>query len=396
VTHPKIPLTDPDVWRAELRGWIEENLPRHLVMDNSSYRRGSITELEEWERECYGARLWGVTWPHEYGGHGLSIHEHLIANEEIGRVAMPPSVNSVGKELVGPILLSAGSQAQKQSLLRPILEMEHIWCQGFSEPGAGSDLARVRTRAEKIDGGWRINGQKIWTSLAERSDYCLLLARTGTVEDRHKGLILFAVPMNTKGIDVRPIRQMCEAEGFCETFFTDVEVLDDSVVGDVDGGWRAAVSVLSTERATNRMYRGCRFENELQHLVRVCRATPSLAPLLDDNSYRQRLATLWSDMEVVKANARDVVDRIARGYEIGEYGSFIKLHWSEAHQRLAVLGIEMLAQSWDSFAPDVLRARRRFEEIYLEGRAETVYAGTSEIQLGIIADRILELPKVKR
>jgi len=382
--------------RARLRGWLDENVPPHLLEDRPGHRPATVEELTEWERRCYHAGFWGITWPEAYGGHGLTIREHLIANQEIGRLALPPSVNSVAKELVGPILLSAGTEAQKETLLRPILEMEHVWCQGFSEPDAGSDLARLRTRADRIDGGWRINGQKIWTSYASRADYCLLLARTGTVEDRHKGLVLFALPMNLAGIEARPIPQIAEVDGFCETFFTDVEIGDDAVIGSVDGGWRAAVSVLSVERATNRMYRGCRFENELMHLIRTCREAPALAPLLEDAGYRQRIGALWTDMEVIKANAADVVDRVAEGREIGEYGSFIKLHWSEAHQRLAVLGLEMLNHAWRTDDAAVQRAKERFEAMYLEGRCETIYAGTSEIQLGIIADRILGLPRVKR
>jgi alkylation response protein AidB-like acyl-CoA dehydrogenase len=387
------PVADPEAYRAGIRNWLEEDLPPSLRMDDVRYRRPDIATMQDWERRMYAAGLAGISWPVEYGGQGLTIREHLIVNQEIGRTAMPPSVNSIGKELVGPILLRAGSEQQKRNLLRPILEMQHTWCQGFSEPEAGSDLARLRTRAEKIDGGWRINGQKIWTSLADRSDYCLLLARTGSVEDRHRGLVIFALPMDTPGIDPRPIRQMTEAEGFCELFLTDVEVPDDALIGGEDDGWKAAVSVLSVERATNRMYRGFRFENEFRHLVRACAADPAGAEALKDSVWRDRLAALWVDLSIVKAYAADVTERIVHGAEIGEYGSFIKLHWSEAHQRLAVTGRELLALTWANDAPELVRARQRFEEIYLEGRAETIYAGTSEIQLGIIADRVLGLPR---
>lgn len=389
------PARDPDAFRGELRGWLAANLPAELRLDDPRYCDPDIARLQEWERACYKAGLWGVTWPEEYGGHGLTIREHLIANQEMGRMPMPASVNSIGKELVGPILMSAGTEAQKTRFLPPILEMTETWCQGFSEPGAGSDLARLRTRAEKTATGWRINGQKIWTSLADRSDFCLLLARTGTVEDRHKGLVLFALPMDTPGIEVRPIRQIVEAEGFCETFLTDVDLPDDAVIGDVDGGWRAAVSVLSTERATNRMYRGARFQEELEHLVSVCREEPSLAPLLGDRAIRNRLAAIRTDIAVVQSNAADVVARIAAGQGVGEYGSLIKLHWSEAHQRFASFALELLSRAWNSDTPAVAQARARFQQVYLEGRAETIYAGTSEVQLNIIADRMLGLPRIR-
>ncbi|MBJ3777045.1 acyl-CoA dehydrogenase family protein [Acuticoccus mangrovi] len=383
-------------YRARLADFLAASAPAHLYADSVAYRPASNAELADWERACWQAGFWGVTWPTAYGGHGLTMRHHLVANEEIGRLALPPSVNSIGKELVGPIILKAGSEAQKQEFLPRILSMDDIWCQGFSEPGAGSDLARLRTKAVKIDGGWRIDGQKTWTSYADRASHCLLLARTGTVEDRHKGLVLFAVPMTTPGIEARPIAQMTEAEGFCETFFSGVEVPDDALVGAEDGGWAAAVSVLSVERATNRMYRGMRFENELRHLIRTLKTAPSLAPRLEDGAVRVRLAALWRDMEVVKANARDVVERIMAGAEVGEYGSFIKLHWSEAHQRLGAFALELLSGARETDDPDVARARARFEAQYLEDRAATIYAGTSEIQLGIIADRILRLPRTSR
>jgi alkylation response protein AidB-like acyl-CoA dehydrogenase len=335
----------------------------------------------------------GMAWPQSYGGQGLTMREHLIVNQEIGRLAMPLSTNSLGKELVGPILLAIGSEAQKLRFIPRLLGMDDIWCQGFSEPEAGSDLAHVRTRADRTGSGWRINGQKIWTSLADRADFCLLLARTGAPEDRHGSLSLFALPMRAEGVTVRPIRQMTEAEGFCEVFLDDVALGDDALIGSVNEGWRAAVEVLSVERATNRMYRGWRFENEFRHLVRVCASEPALRHVLADPHYRQQLAASWTDIEIVKRYAIDVVQRLADGGHIGQQGSLMKLHWSEAHQRFAALAHEILGLGLAVGTPDVANARRRFEDIYLQGRAETIFAGTTEIQLGIIADRILQLPR---
>ncbi len=388
-----VTAADPAAYRLGVRAWLEAELPQHWRADQLGYRAPATAELYDWERRMHAAGYAGMAWPTAYGGQGLTIREHLIVNQEIGRLAMPLSANSLGKELVGPILLEIGSEEQKLRFIPRLLRMEEIWCQGFSEPEAGSDLARIRTRAEKTASGWRINGQKIWTSLADRADYCLLLARTGSLEDRHGSLSLFALPMGARGITVRPIRQMTEAEGFCEVFLDDVEIGDDALIGSVNEGWRAAIEVLSVERATNRMYRGWRFENEFRHLVRVCAAEPTLRHVLADRHYRQQLAASWADIEIVKRYAVDVVERLAQGQRIGQHGSFMKLHWSEAHQRFAVLALEILALGWASDTPEIANARRRFEEIYLQGRAETIFAGTTEIQLGIIADRILQLPR---
>lgn len=388
-------VADPDAYRAQVRDWLNANLPEGWRQDRATYRKPELADLIVWERNLYRAGFAGMAWPQQYGGQGLTIREHLIVNQEIGRLAMPVSVNSLGKELVGPILLAVGSEEQRNHYIPRLLDMQDIWCQGFSEPQAGSDLARLRTRAERTDSGWIVNGQKIWTSLADRADYCMLLARTGAADDRRGALGLFILPMKAKGVTARPIRQMTEAEGFCEVFFDNVELEADALIGSADGGWPAAVQVLSVERATNRMYRGWRFENEFDHLVRTCAVDPALKPLLADTHYRNRLAASRIDLEIVKRYACDVVDRIAEGGDIGQYGSFMKLHWSEAHQRFCTLGMEMLAKAWASERPETINGRTRFEELYLQGRAETIYAGTSEIQLGIIADRILKLPRAR-
>ena len=387
------PHPDPEAYRAGVRDWLARNLPPAWRADEPGYRAPFLPELTDFEHRLHAAGYAGMAWPRAYGGQDLTIREHLIVNQEIGRLAMPLSVNSLGKELVGPILLAVGSEAQRLRFIPKLLAMEETWCQGFSEPEAGSDLARVRTTARRVEGGWRIDGQKIWTSLADRADHCLLLARTGAADDRHGSLGLFALPMRSPGITVRPIRQMTEAEGFCEVFFDGVMLPDDALIGSENAGWRSAVEVLAVERATNRMYRGWRFENEFRHLVGVCAAEPALRPALADAGIRGRLAATWADIEVVKRYAIDVVDRLAAGGRIGQHGSFMKLHWSEAHQRFAVLALDVLGRAWAASSPGLEAARRRFEEIYLQGRAETIFAGTTEIQLGIIADRILGLPR---
>jgi alkylation response protein AidB-like acyl-CoA dehydrogenase len=343
----------------------------------------------------YRAGLAGITWPQAYGGHGRTLREHLVANQEIGALAMPESVNSIGKELAGPIILAVGTEEQKQRFLPAILEMSDIWCQGFSEPEAGSDLASLRTRATRVGESWRINGQKIWTTGAYRAQRCLVLARTGPLEDRHRGLAMFAVRLDAKGVRVRTIKSIDGRQSFCEVFFDDVEAPQSDALGAPDEGWAAAIRVLEIERATNRMYRAWRFENELRHLISACKTDAVLATLLDDGHYAVRLAETVVDIEVLKAHVETTVDVLADGGSIGARGSLAKLHWSEAHQRFATLAIDLLSKASAPLAPALKVALRRFEDIYLQSRAETIYAGATEIQLGIIADRLLRLSKGK-
>jgi alkylation response protein AidB-like acyl-CoA dehydrogenase len=384
-----------EAYRTAMRSWLHANLPAEFRSDSAAFSPPSLPQSIAWEAAMHRAGLSGITWPRAYGGHGRTLREHLIANQEIGALAMPESVNSIGKELAGPIILAVGTEEQKQRFLPAILEMRNIWCQGFSEPEAGSDLASLRTRATRSGDTWRINGQKIWTSGAYRSQRCLVLARTGPLEDRHRGLAMFAVRLDAPGVRVRTIKSIDGRDSFCEVFFDDVEVAQSDALGAPDEGWAAAIRVLEIERATNRMYRAWRFENELRHLIAACKTDPVLGELLAERQYAVRLGEVVVDIEVLKAHVETAVDALASGDRIGARGSLAKLHWSEAHQRFAALALELLGQASVPLLPAVKIARRRFEMIYLQARAETIYAGASEIQLGIIADRIMQLPRGK-
>lgn len=384
-----------EAYRVAMRRWLRANLPPSFRSDSAAFSPPALQQSIAWEAAMYRAGLTGITWPEAYGGHGRTLREHLVANQEIGALAMPESVNSIGKELAGPIILAVGSEEQKRRFLPAILEMRDIWCQGFSEPEAGSDLAGLRTRATPAGDNWKINGQKIWTSGAYRAQRCLVLARTGPLEDRHRGLAMFAVRLDAQGVRVRTIKSIDGRESFCEVFFDDVEVLESDALGAPDEGWAAAIRVLEIERATNRMYRAWRFENELRHLISACKADPVLAQLVADRHYAVRLGEVVVDIEVLKAHVETVVDALVNGDKIGARGSLAKLHWSEAHQRFAALALELLSQASLPLLPAVKVAQRRFEGTYLQARAETIYAGTTEIQLGIIADRILQLSRGK-
>ncbi|WP_252105900.1 MULTISPECIES: acyl-CoA dehydrogenase family protein [unclassified Halomonas] len=387
------PATGQGVYRQHAREWLQANLPDHMRSDSLNYRTPTLQESVDWETALYKAGLAGMTWPKEYGGYGLSLREHLAVNKEIGALPMPESVGSIGKELAGPIIMAVGTEEQKREFLPAILSMREHWCQGFSEPEAGSDLASLRTRAVQEGDRWVINGQKIWTSGAAKARYCLLLTRTGTVADRHRGLLMFAVPMDTPGIRVVPIKSIDGKESFAEVFFDNVTVPDTARLGAPNEGWNAAIRVLSIERATNRMYRPWRFEGELKQLVRACKSDPELSKLLQESYYQRRIGQIACEVDGLKGLIEKVVDQLMAGETIGAQGSLNKLYWSECHQAFAGLAMEMVSLVHEGSSELAKRAKAHFTNAYLFARAETLYAGVTEVQLDIIAQRIMNLPK---
>jgi alkylation response protein AidB-like acyl-CoA dehydrogenase len=387
------PAAGSAAYRDYARQWLQTNLPAHMRADGLDYRTPTLEECSAWEASMYRAGLAGMTWPTAYGGLGLTLREHLVVNKEVGALAMPESVSSIGKELAGPIIQTVGTEAQKQQFLPRILAIQDYWCQGFSEPDAGSDLARLRTKAVPEGDQWRINGQKIWTSGAAKAHYCLLLTRTGTVADKHRGLLMFAVPMDTPGIRVVPIKSIDGKESFAEVFFDNVLVPDSARLGAPDEGWNAAIRVLSIERATNRMYRAWRFECELRQLIAACKSDPQLSRLLDDGHYQRRIGEVVGEIDALKGLVERTVDQMMAGRSVGARGSLTKLYWSECHQAFMGLALSMVSHVTPRSSALAQRARKHFTTAYLYARAETIYAGTTEVQLDIIAQRIMNLPK---
>lgn len=383
--------TPPQAYGEHARAWIAEHLTDDLRIDRWLGSTASLQTLIDFEAAQHRAGLTGITWPKEYGGRGRGLLEQLAVSREIGRAPMPEAVNSIGKELAGPIILAVGDSRQKSEWLPSILNMDDIWCQGFSEPGSGSDLASLRTRAEQTADGWRLNGQKIWTSGASKSNRCLVLARTGTPEDRHRGLMLLGVSMQSPGIEVREIQSIDGERSFCEVFFSDVEVPDADVLGMPDEGWAAATRVLSIERATNRMYRAWRFESEIDHLVAACRTDARAFARLREHA--RALAQIRVEVELLKGHVERLVEVLHGGAEIGPRGSFPKLYWSEAHQRFARLAWDVVSVLPPDAGQPLRDLRARMQNVYLASRAETIYAGTTEIQLDIIAKQVLKLRK---
>ncbi len=384
---------DQRAFRRELREWVAPNLPvnwrnGHFTKSLTEAERGAA--LRAWEGQVHAAGYAGLHWPKAYGGHGLTLIEHLIFGEETGRVGAPEGINPIGRELVAGVLLHAGSEEQKLRLLPRIAACLDVWCQGFSEPNAGSDLTSLKTRAEQRDGAWHIQGQKIWTSYAQHADMCLLLARTSIEKKSNQGLTLFAVPMTTAGITRRGMQQIDGTWDFNEVFFDDVTIPLASAIGPVGQGWAVSGAVLAIERATTRLYRQARYVNELQHAHRVARSRSPGAMVTADT--RQKIADIYSELLVLRALNVRFVGRIVAGENVGAEASILKQCWSHFHQHSTTGIAEILGvDHW--FPPTDDLDCQRFLPVYFHSRAETIFAGTSEIQKDIIAERLLDMPR---
>jgi alkylation response protein AidB-like acyl-CoA dehydrogenase len=383
-------------WRAAARAWIAANLPegwRGGTFAGPDDEDEGARQQRDWERRLHAAGYAGVGWPRAYGGQGLGVVEQLIINEELGRAAAPEGVNTVGMELVGPILLAAGTEEQKRSLIPSILAVDTIWCQGFSEPEAGSDLAAVRTEAVRDGDAWVINGQKLWTTHARHADLCLLLARTDASVPKHRGLTLLIVPMDAPGVVARPLVTIAGRREFAEVFFQDVRVPLDATVGPVNEGWRVAAGVLEVERGTLRLYRQQRFLHEFEHLLRVATETEAMRTRVAHNAhFRQRLAEIYAELAIQRYHNLKLVSRMLAGEKVGAEVSITKLFWSEMHQRLTALAFDVLGPEGVASGRSTTGAGR-FQDLLLHCRFETISAGTSQIQRNIIAERMLGLPR---
>jgi alkylation response protein AidB-like acyl-CoA dehydrogenase len=386
---------DVETFRATVRAWLETNLrlvagrfPAPLSPHDVAFRRA-------WEDHLCRSGWSGLSWPVEYGGKGLSLIEQAAFYEEYARCGAPQPINSIGHGILGPTLLLYGSEEQKRRFLPKLLANEEIWCQGYSEPGAGSDLASLKTRAVRDGDFYRVRGQKVWTSFAQYADWCFLLVRTDPDAAKHRGISFLLVDMKTPGITVRPIRQMNGEEEFNEVFFDDVSVSRSNLVGQENQGWRIAMAAASFERATYFVPRIVRLEEELRDLVALatqCRDGGCAA--IDDPLIRDRIARSFIDVHTLRMHARRMLEEAVQGREPGPEGSYIKLLWSESHQRLLELAMDVLGPR-GQLGPQEPTAlgKRHWQRDFLWSRAETILAGTSEIQRNIIAERVLGLPR---
>jgi alkylation response protein AidB-like acyl-CoA dehydrogenase len=380
-------------FRLRLRQWLQNNLPTdwrngHFSRPVDDADRGAI--LRAWENSVFKAGFAGLHWPTAYGGHGLTLVEHFIYGEECGRAGAPEGINPIGRELVAGVLLHAGTETQKKHYLPRIAACTDIWCQGFSEPQAGSDLTALKTRAVERDGNWVINGQKIWTSYAQHADMCLLLARTSSEKKKNQGITMIMVPMSSPGITRRGIQQLDGVWDFNEVFFDDVTVPIANTIGPIGEGWSVSGAVLAIERATTRLYRQARYVNELQHAYRSACARRSVSD--ESDSLRQAVSQAYSQLLVLRALNVRFVSRLVAGEQVGPEASILKQCWSHFHQDSTSAIAEILGDDhWFPLTDDL--DCERFLPVYLHSRAETIFAGTSEIQKDIISERLLGMPR---
>jgi len=377
---------EDEAFRQELRSWLEANQPGDEPGDEWQRRLG-------WHRKMHAAGWVGVSWPREYGGRGASLMQQVIYNREMARAKTPQLVNMLGIGLAGPTLIHWGTPEQKQRFVAKILSAEEIWCQGYSEPNAGSDVASLQTRAVEDGDYFVVNGQKVWTTDAHRADWCILLCRTDPAAPKHKGISYLLVDMHSPGVTVRPLVQITGDSGFNEMFFEDVKVPKHNLVGEKNQGWQVAITTLMFERAS--IGGGLSMIEQVRELVALAKAVRrDRATAWEDSSVRQKLAQFACEAEALKYTDYRQLTRRLKGMPPGPEGSVLKLNSSELNLRMNSFAMELLGPYGQltekaSFAID----NGKWPYRMLASRALTIAGGTSEIQRNIVGERVLGLPK---
>jgi alkylation response protein AidB-like acyl-CoA dehydrogenase len=361
-----------DDFRLAVRAWLAEHLPPSLVGTGGPGREHEhLTERVEWERTLGRAGWIGLGWPRPYGQE-VSLPRQIIFYEEYARAGGPGRLSHIGEHLLAPTLIAFGTPEQRERYLPPIARAEEFWCQGYSEPEAGSDLAAVRTTAVRDPDGWRVTGQKVWTSLAQLADWCFVLARTDPSASRRAGLSFLLVPMRQPGVQVRPITQLTGTSEFNEVFFDGALTASENIVGEPGDGWRVATGTLRFERGVSTVGQQIGFARELDEVIAAARASGRL----EEPSFVEQVVDAWVGLQVLRAHA-------LRESSSPVDASVTKLLWSTWHQRLGELA---LAAGGVALGPDGFTAAQR---LFLFTRADTIYGGSNEIQRGIIADHLL-------
>ena len=375
-------------FRDEVHSWLRANVPAPDDEPEQAGRSEWIDRRRDWQRKLYEAGYVGINWPKEYGGRGATLMEQLIFAQEAIAARAPEPINVIGLGMGGPVIIAHGTEEQKQRYLGPMLSAEEIWCQGFSEPNAGSDLAGLRARAERTDGGWRITGQKTWSSGAHYADGSFLLARTDAAAAPHKGIGFFLVDMRQPGVEVRRIRQMTGGGEFSEIFLNDVFVEDRNLVGAPDEGWRIAMTTFGFERGG--LANAARFERAVSALAELARARGAGASA----EVRQRVAQARIEAHIFRVVGLRNLTRAQHGKPPGPEASMTKLFWSEMDKRLQETAIAVQGP-FGALAPESpwVIEEGRWQYGWMWSQAETIYAGSSEIQRNILAERVLGLPR---
>jgi alkylation response protein AidB-like acyl-CoA dehydrogenase len=386
------------LFREATRRWLHDNVPRE--------EPGTLEARRAWHRRLYDAGYVGMGWPEAYGGRGATPLQQAIVADEMARAGAPAPINPLGIAIVGPTIIVHGTEAQKRRYLRKILTAEELWCQLYSEPNAGSDLASLRTRAEDRGDHFVVNGQKIWTSGGLLADWGLLLARTDTAVPKHRGISCFLIAMRQAGVEVRALRQITGSAHFSEVFMTDARVEKADLVGRLGQGWEIAQTTLSYERGGNSLARVTRYAAAFHQLVKAVRTLRRGGrPLLEDPTVRAKLGRIYADLEVQRYAALRILSALEKGESPGPAASITKLSYSEFEKRYHELAQEILGpwgQAMSAMPDDFVEVDTSSGEpgtwatAYLWSRAGTIYAGSSEIQKNIIGERVLGLPKEAR
>ncbi len=384
-------------FRDELRAWLQANVP------SEQERRQALTSpdpwvqfnfFRAWQKKVYDGGWCGVHWPKEYGGRGATLMEQVIFIEELARAGAPQMAGSLGLMLIGPTIVHHGTPAQKERFLNKILSGEEIWCQGFSEPNAGSDLANLRTEAKDMGDHFLVNGHKVWNSYGWAADWCALVTRTDPEAAKHKGLSYLLVDMKSPGVEVRPLKQITGESEFCEIYFNNVQVPKDLVLGRINDGWNVAISTLMHERATLGADMQIIFARQLDRLVQLTRnVTRNGKPAIDDPLVRQKLGASYAEIEILRLNQMRNTSRIAQTGQPGPEGSILKICWSELNQRFQQAAQEILGPYGQLEHGKHAIDDGAWSYGFLRTRGNTIEAGTSEIQRNIIGHFVLGLPK---
>jgi alkylation response protein AidB-like acyl-CoA dehydrogenase len=376
---------EEEKFRDELRAWVADNHPgREPGGDEAAFEF-----RRDWQRKLYDAGWTGVSWPEEYGGRGATLVEQAIFNEEMARSQAPTVANVLGLAMGGPTVIAHGTEEQKQRYLPPILSAEEIWCQGFSEPDSGSDLASLKTKAVRDGDEWVVTGQKVWTTFAHHAKWCMLVARTDGDAPKHKGLTYFLLDMEQEAVQVRPLVQITGEAEFNELFFEEARIPNENIVGGEGNGWNVAITTLMHERATLAFGLQIGVRIALHELIEKAQRTRINGKLAsEDEIVRQRLAQLYIESEVLRLNAYRGLTAIMKYGVPGPEGSIGKWHWSDVNQALTELAMDIAGP----------RAQLKEDEWtyrFLRARANSIEGGTTEILKNIVAERVLGLPRLR-
>jgi len=388
---------DQQAFRERVRAWLNANTsPEWKALGSSEVPRAEAFQMaRRWQRSLFDAGFIGVTWPREYGGQGLTFMEEMILHEEMALAKAPGILNVLGVGMAGPTIIAYGTEEQKKRYPAKILSCEEIWCQGYSEPNSGSDLAALQTRAVKDGDHYVINGQKVWTSLAHVADWMMLLARTDPDAPKHKGITYFLLDMHAPGVTVKPLKQMTGDAEFNEVFFDSVRIHERQVLGEVNNGWAVGLTTLMYERLALGFGLQVRLRIALESLIEMSRRVEKTGRgVTRDPVLRQKLAQLWIDTEALKYTGARAITKLLRGELPGPEASAGKMGWVETHQRLQELAMEI-----EGPYSQLVRGSDRavdggvWQYGFLRSRANSIEGGTTEIQKNIIAERVLGLPK---